>query len=184
MPVEKTVFISYRRTNVFMARAVYSNLKAHGYDVFLDYESTDAGSFRQTLLDQISARAHFILILTPSALERCRDRDDILRIEIEHAIEHKRNVVPLMFENFQFRQVTGSLRGPLALLPEYNGIRMPAEFFEEAMTRLRQRFLRHTAGCHLAPCAAIRVDYRGRWRLEIRGFLDSDNGEDTGGGNI
>ncbi|MGB7950972.1 MAG: TIR domain-containing protein, partial [Candidatus Binatia bacterium] len=141
MHVEKTVFISYRRTNIYIARAVYANLVQYGYDVFLDFESVDAGSFSRIILNQIAARAHFVLVLTTSAIEGCTNPDDWLRREIEHAIEHKRNIVPLMFENFNFRDVSSYLPGPLAMLPEYNGIRMPADFFEEAMARLRERFL-------------------------------------------
>ena len=35
--VEKTVFISYRRTNTAWARAFFQDLTQHGYDAFLDY---------------------------------------------------------------------------------------------------------------------------------------------------
>jgi hypothetical protein len=34
--VEKTVFISYRRTNFAWAMAVWQNLTQNGYDVFID----------------------------------------------------------------------------------------------------------------------------------------------------
>lgn len=34
--IEKTVFISYRRMNSFMAREAYQSLTARGYDVFFD----------------------------------------------------------------------------------------------------------------------------------------------------
>lgn len=141
MQIDKTVFISYRRTNVYVARAVHANLTAHGFDAFLDFESIDAGAFEKIILRQIEARAHFVLVLTPSALERCMDADDLLRREIEHAIALKRNIVPLMFENFDFNDVKSCLIGSLIQLPKYNGIRMPADFFEEAMNRLRERFL-------------------------------------------
>ncbi|HRF97930.1 MAG TPA: toll/interleukin-1 receptor domain-containing protein, partial [Aggregatilineales bacterium] len=69
--IEKTVFISYRRTNSFHALAIYQALRARGYDVFIDYASIDSGKFDDIILNQIKARAHFIVILTPSALERC-----------------------------------------------------------------------------------------------------------------
>lgn len=160
MQVEKSAFISYRRANVYIARAVYADLVAHGYDVFLDYESAEAGAFGQVILHQIAARAHFILILTPSALEPCLEPDDWLRREIEHAIEQKRNIVPLMFEGFDFRDVARYLVGPLHLLPQYNGIRMPADFFAEAMKRLRERFLSKPLDVILHPvpeCDKTRV---------------------------
>ncbi len=59
MQVQKTVFISYRRTNSIYARAVFQALTALGYDVFLDYESIDSGAFDQIIMGQIDARAHF-----------------------------------------------------------------------------------------------------------------------------
>ncbi|MBN1563236.1 MAG: toll/interleukin-1 receptor domain-containing protein, partial [Anaerolineae bacterium] len=71
MRVEKTVFISYRRTNMYHAQAVYLALKNAGFDAFIDYQSIDSGAFDQVILNQIAARAHFVVILTPSALERC-----------------------------------------------------------------------------------------------------------------
>ena len=43
--IEKTVFISYRRTNFYTALAVYQDLTAYGYDVFFDYQSIDSGNF-------------------------------------------------------------------------------------------------------------------------------------------
>src|SRR6266542_6371105 len=85
--IEKTVFISYRHTNSFMARAVYQSLTAKGYDVFFDYEGINSGDFEQIILGNLRARAHFLVILTPSALERCNDPKDWLRREIEIALD-------------------------------------------------------------------------------------------------
>ena len=44
--IEKTVFISYRRTNIPWALAIFQNLTQHGYDVFIDYNSIASGEFR------------------------------------------------------------------------------------------------------------------------------------------
>lgn len=139
--IEKNVFISYRRTNAFLARSVYQDLRANGYDAFFDFESIDSGSFERVILNQIAARAHFIVILTPSALERCGEPDDWLRREIEYAIDLKRNIVPLMFEGFDFKDVQEYLTGKLGVLSAYNAQRVPTDFFDEAMARLRTRFL-------------------------------------------
>lgn len=141
LKIEKTVFISYRRTNIFHARAIYQDLRANGYDVFLDYENIDSGAFDQIILNQIRARAHFIIILTPSALERCTDPNDWLRREIETAIETKRNIIPLMFEGFDWKDMTPYLVGKMSVLNTYNALRIPSDFFDEAMNRLRTRFL-------------------------------------------
>jgi tetratricopeptide (TPR) repeat protein len=139
--IEKSVFISYRRTNIYHARATFQDLRANGYDAFMDYETINAGDFGQIILNQIKARAHFLVILTPSALERCAEPDDWLRREIETAIDYKRNIIPLMFDGFDWNSVQKYMTGKLAVLPNYNALKIPVEYFDEAMTRLRTRFL-------------------------------------------
>jgi SOS-response transcriptional repressor LexA len=141
--IEKTVFISYRRTNLPWALCIYQNLTMHGYDVFFDYLSIDSGSFEKVILENIKARAHFLIVLTPSALERCSEPKDWLRREIETAMTEKRNIIPVMTDGFDFssRLVTEALTGKLAALRSYNGLKLYAEYFFEAMEKLRQRFL-------------------------------------------
>src|SRR5215469_3768484 len=96
--IEKTVFISYRRTNVAWALAIFQNLKQHGHDVFFDYNGIASGDFESVILENINARAHFLVLLTPSALERCDDPADWLRREIEAALASRRNIVPVTLE--------------------------------------------------------------------------------------
>ena len=86
--VEKTVFLSYRRTNIPWALAIFQNLTQHGYDVFMDYSGIDSGDFEGAILGNIKARAHFLVLLTPSALEHCDDPADWLRREIEIGRAH------------------------------------------------------------------------------------------------
>ncbi len=141
--IEKTVFISYRRTDVYTALAVYENLKNQGYDVFFDYRSISSGDFEQLITSNIRARAHFLLILTPTALDRCNEPGDWLRREIEIAIDEKRNIVPLFFKGFRFGapSVTEKLTGNLKNLSRYNGLNVHEDYFDEAMDRLRTQYL-------------------------------------------
>jgi tetratricopeptide (TPR) repeat protein len=141
--VEKTVFISYRRTNLPWALNIYQYLMHHNYDVFFDYESINSGDFEQVLIGNIKARAHFVLVLTPSALERCINPDDWLRREIETALDEKRNIIPLFLENFNFGSpsISKLLTGKLEKLKSYNGLNVHVDYFEEAMQRLCTRFL-------------------------------------------
>ena len=152
--IEKTVFISYRRTDVYTALAVYENLKNQGYDVFFDYRSISSGDFEQVISSNIRARAHFLLILTPTALDRCNEPGDWLRREIELAIDEKRNIVPLFFKGFRFSGSSPSgiskwlrfgkpeiLTGKLGNLTRYNGLNVHEDYFEEGMNRLRIEFL-------------------------------------------
>jgi tetratricopeptide (TPR) repeat protein len=141
--VDKTVFISYRRTNFPWAQAIYANLSQAGFNVFFDYKSIASGDFEQIILGSIRARAHFLVLLTPSALERCDNPDDWLRREIETALDEKRNIVPLFLEGFSFGSpsIARYLTGKLENLKKYNGLNVPAEYFDDAMRRLREKFL-------------------------------------------
>lgn len=141
--IEKTVFISYRRTNIPWALAIFQNLQQQGYDAFFDYNGIAGGDFESVILGNITARAHFLVILTPSALERCNEPGDWLRREIETALESRRNIVPLMLEGFDFGtpKIASQLTGKIAALNRYNGLSIPPEYFLEAMARLRDRYL-------------------------------------------
>jgi tetratricopeptide (TPR) repeat protein len=159
--VEKTVFLSYRRTNIPWALAIFQNLTQNGYDVFMDYSGIASGDFERVILGNITARAHFLVLLTPSALERCDDPGDWLRREIETALDNQRNIIPLMLEGFDFGtpKIANQLTGNLAALKHYNGLSIPPEYFMEAMGRLRDRFLNVplTAVLHPASLPALRA---------------------------
>ncbi len=123
--------------------AIFQHLTHHGYDVFFDFIGIASGDFERLILEQIRARAHFLVLLTPSALERCAQNGDWLRREIETALETHRNVVPLMLEGFDFSSpsIANQLTGSLAPLRNYNALRVPVEYFEPAMERLRRTYL-------------------------------------------
>src|SRR5450631_693849 len=135
--IEKTVFLSYRRTNIPWALAIFQNLTQHGFDVFFDFNGIASGDFEQVILGNITAAAHFVVVLTPSALERCNETSDWLRREIETALLNRRNIVPLMLEGFDFAnpKIASQLTGKLAALKNYNGLRIPPEYFGEGMER-------------------------------------------------
>jgi hypothetical protein len=142
--IEKTVFISYRRTDAPWGLAVFENLTQRGYDVFIDYDGIASGKFEAVILENIRSRAHFLVLLTPTALERCFDAKDWMRREIEAALDSKRNIVPLMLGGFDFATpaTANQLAGKLAALREYNGLEIPKiNFFPSQMELLRNRFL-------------------------------------------
>jgi hypothetical protein len=153
--VEKTVFISYRRANFPWAMAVYQDLTQNGYDVFFDIEGIASGDFEQVILQNIRSRAHFLVVLTPSALERVTQPGDWLLREIETALECERNIVPLLLEGFNFNTaaIADRLTGQLALLKSYNGLTIPSEYFPEAMERLRGKFLNVPLEAVLRPAS-------------------------------
>lgn len=97
--VERTVFISYRHRDQYAAKLVFDALRVRDYDVFIDYDGI-AGKFASAIVENIRARAHFVLLLTPTALNGCDDPRDWLRKEIKEAIATKRNIVPVLLSGF------------------------------------------------------------------------------------
>ena len=151
--IEKTVFLSYRRTNFAWALSIFQDLNHHGYDVFFDFEGIANGDFERVILENITSRAHFLVLLTPSALERCGDQADWLRREIETALDYQRNIVPLMLEGFDFGtpQIASQLTGKLAAIKRYNALRIVPEYFFAAMERLRDQYLNVQMAAVLHP---------------------------------
>jgi len=127
----------------------------HDYDVFFDYTGIASGDFERVILDNIRGRAHFLVLLTPSALERCNDPRDWLRREIEAALASRRNIVPLMLEGFDFAAPTiaGQITDTLAGLKQYHALRIPTDYFMEAMDRLRNRYLNVPLAAVLHPAS-------------------------------
>ena len=141
---ERTVFISYRRsTGASWALAVSQHLTHHGYDVFFDFTGIPSGDFEHAILGNIRERAHFLILLTPSALARVDRPGDWLRREIEYAMEQRRNIVPLLLEGFDFAtpSIGRHLTGTLSALKGYQGLSVPIEYFDAAMERLRTSYL-------------------------------------------
>jgi hypothetical protein len=139
---EKTVFISQRRSpSDYFVFVVYDNLTSHKYDVFLDYKSIGAGKFGAIIEANISARAHFLVVLTPSTLDRVKTAEDWVRKEIEMALKTKRNIVPLMIENFDFNSpyIKKKLAElSLTELAESNGLVFRPDLTEQCLERLRR----------------------------------------------
>lgn len=117
----------------------------------MDVESIDSGQFDTIILNQIAARAHFLVILTPGSVERCKEPRDWLRREIEHAMDLQRNIVPLLVNNFSFTGTESCLTGKLSALSRYNGLTLPHDYFDAAMERLRTRFLKRSVVGAIQP---------------------------------
>jgi tetratricopeptide (TPR) repeat protein len=149
---DNTVFISYRRSvSAFVARAVFMDLRAHGYDVFMDVQSIDSGAFDRIILNQIAARSHFVLILTPGSVEGCAKAGDWLRREVERAIDLRRNIVPVLAHGFKMEDYQELLTGKLSEVLRFSALNVPHDYFEEAMDRLRTRFLKQPVPGAIQP---------------------------------
>lgn len=66
------VFISYRRSNGSqLASLLKVHLNLRGFTIFIDVERLEAGKF-ENLLQSIRQAKHFLLVLTPNALDKCK----------------------------------------------------------------------------------------------------------------
>ena len=141
---QKTVFLSYRRSiSRDLARSIYLELKMNGWDVFLDVNSIDAGDFDKIILNQIAARAHFILLIKKDSLLRCKNAGDWVLKEIEEAVRLQRNIVPIIDEDANFNQEMSYLPSDLRnIISKKNALPLSHFYFDEGMIKLRTRFLK------------------------------------------
>ena len=96
------IFISYRRESFNQANLICTRLKALGYRVFIDVEALNSGKFNEQLLAVIKNCKDFIVVLPPSALDRCVNTDDWVRREVMCAMENKKNIIPIMLAGFEW----------------------------------------------------------------------------------
>jgi formylglycine-generating enzyme required for sulfatase activity len=138
------IFISYRRSaSKHLARLIFNELRTRGYDVFLDVTTIDSGEFDRIILNQIAARPHFLLILSPGSLERCVNEGDWLRREIEEAFRLKRNIVPIFDEGFNIELETQYLPESVrSALPRLNAPPFSHYYFDAFIDTICNRFLK------------------------------------------
>jgi hypothetical protein len=155
----RSVFISYRRKlSERLALLVRNNLIEHHFDTFMDIQNLDSGEFGLTILRQIGAREHFIVLLEPGSLDHIGDDGDWMRREIAFALAYGRNnVVPVTAGGFEFRRDL-VLPPDVARLPSFQAASIPKElqFFETAMEMLRTQFLKIPSSPAAPPPPEIR----------------------------
>ena len=136
---EKSVFISYRSTNFYTALAVYQGLSQHGFDVFMRFER--GKELRELSTAEVKRCAHFLAIISPSALEAYQEDGHFLRDEVALALESGRNVIPLVMEGFDSSSpsVQKAISGKLSKLKEFSALRLYSEYFSAGLERLRER---------------------------------------------
>lgn len=137
------VFISYRRSNGSqLASLLKVHLQLRGFSVFLDVERLEAGKFDNNLLNSIRQAKHFILVLTPNALDRClgdRDRKDWVHKEILEALQNKCNIIPIL-DNFQWPE-SETLPDDIRAVCYFNGIRWIHDYQDACVDKL-ERFMK------------------------------------------
>lgn len=129
------IFISYRREGgEHLAALLKDRLSRMGYKVFYDVESLRSGDFNEALLAVIEECDDMLVVLPPGGLDRCiTDEKDWVRREIVHALECKKNVIPVKLRNFEFPE---ELPEKLKPLSDMNGVSADMEYFDAVLQRI------------------------------------------------
>lgn len=90
------VFISYRRSGGRdKARLLYKELESRGIKCFFDFNSLRSGMFDENIYKAIESCRYFVLMVTDGAFDRCVRPDDWVRMEVEYALKHSKEIVPI-----------------------------------------------------------------------------------------
>jgi len=161
------IFISYRREGGYtMARLLYECLHNAGLSIFLDLEELSSGPFNEKLYEAIEKSENFVLVLPPNSLDRCSAENDWLRLEIEHAIKLKKNIIPIMMEGFSFPD---NLPPSLQVLPFFNGVQSSREYFDATI----QKTISMLKGVEV-DAEKIKINER---HEDVRYYYDEDEAE-------
>jgi formylglycine-generating enzyme required for sulfatase activity len=140
---EKTVFISYRRdaAGKAFARSVKEALTHHGYDAFLDVDDIAAGYWAKQILTQVPQRAHFLLLVTPGALDKCAKQNDWVRREFELAKASDRNIVPVFEESVNLVKLRKECPSSMQGIFDFQGLTLRHGEFEYGIETLISRYI-------------------------------------------
>lgn len=128
------VFISYRRTASETATLIAEKLRSFGYRVFLDVETLNSGKFNEQLLAEIASCKDFLVVLPEHALDRCSDADDWVRREVCCAMQHDKNIIPVMLRGFSWPE---PMPEGMEELKNYQAVAAAShEYFDLSMQRL------------------------------------------------
>jgi len=135
------IFISYRRSEggFETANIIHDRLTRSGYKVFMDVENLRSGKFNEQLYNQIDNCKDFIVVLGPRSLERCKNEDDWLRLEISHAIKKEKNIIPVFLRNFTIPE--DPLPKDISELLNFEGIEASHVFFNAFLEKLKKLLL-------------------------------------------
>ncbi|CAB3224697.1 unnamed protein product [Arctia plantaginis] len=137
------VFVSYRRSNGSqLASLLKVHLQLRGFTVFIDVERLEAGKFDNNLLQSIRQAKHFLLVLTPNALDRCirdNERKDWVHREIVAALQSQCNIVPII-DNFEWPKAE-ELPEDMRAVCHFNGVRWIHDYQDACVDKL-ESFIR------------------------------------------
>ncbi|KAK3084426.1 hypothetical protein FSP39_013378 [Pinctada imbricata] len=141
-PKAVDVFISYRRSNGSqLASLLKVHLQLRGFSVFLDIDRLRAGKFDENLLMNIKMARHFLLVLTPNALDRCMgdiEQQDWIHKEVATALESECNIIPVL-DSFEWPS-PDELPEDMQQVVYFNGVRWVHDYQDACVDKV-EKFL-------------------------------------------
>ena len=98
------IFISYKRKSLPTANNLYYRLTQRGYSTFFDLEEMRRDNFNIQLLNHIENSKDVFVLLEEGSLDACvqgRWEEDWFCKEIAHALNTKRNIIPILIDGFK-----------------------------------------------------------------------------------
>ena len=135
------IFISYRREGGYdTAQLLYDRLTQMRYRVSFDLETLRGGKFNTQLYKRIEQCSDVLVVMSKDSLNlRENQEDDWFRLEIAHALKHKKNIVPVFLRDFKFPQ-KGELPEDIVDLVDYQGVTASQEHFDSVLKRICRNF--------------------------------------------
>lgn len=129
------IFISYRRAGAAeLGQLLYTRLSMDGYKPFFDVETMRSGKFNHQLYERIEECPDFLLLLPMGSLNPRDNEEDWVRLEIEHALKHHKNIVPVFMRNFQWPD---QLHETITDIKLCHGVTADMDYFDAVYNKIK-----------------------------------------------
>ena len=135
------IFISYKRKSLATANNLYYRLTTRGYATFFDLEEMRRDNFNVQLLNYIENAKDVFVLLEEGSLDACKQgnwEEDWFCKEIEHALNTKRNIIPILIGNYKMPKQEFFPK-ELKELSLKNAPEFSYSYFEEYLTKLIEK---------------------------------------------
>ena len=163
------VFISYRRNGGdVLAKLLYETLHNQKYPVFFDHESLSSGVFGEKILSAIKQVKDVIVVLSKGSLERCKDKDDWMFLEIREAVHSGKNITLVFTEDFTMPSVHELAEYPeeISKLLSYQGYVIRIEHYDNTLKKICE-------GLHSKPVSYTESDARQAASFLLKNGMDA-----------
>lgn len=103
--------------------------------MFYDVESIRSGTFNTQILEAIAQCDDVLLVLPQNALDRCNNEDDWVRQELAFALNHNKNIIPILMRGFEFPK---DLPSDIDNVRNMEGVVASSEYFDAVIQKIEK----------------------------------------------